>query len=127
MKRQKITRRVKEESRTAKQEDSSVVTTDNCCITDCIRSKCNVVCTTPESESFECPESSNIAGATYLFRSQELFVEFRSNHIYRYFKPTDSNQPEGFPINMWEDFKAAESKGKYVNGVIKAAFMGEKQ
>ena len=115
MKRQKITRRVKEEGRRAKQEDSSVVTTDNCCTYGL------------DSESFECPESSNIAGAAYLFRSQELFVDFRSGHVYRYFKPTDSKRPEGFPVNMWRDFKAAESKGKYVNGVIKAAFMGEKQ
>lgn len=125
MKRQKITQRVKEEGRRAKQEDSSVVTTDNCCTNKC-DSGCSEICGL-DSESFECPESSNIAGAAYLFRSQELFVDFRSGHVYRYFKPTDSKRPEGFPVNMWEDFKTAESKGKYVNGVIKAAFMGEKQ
>ena len=57
-------------------------------------------------------ESKTIATIHYHASSQKLEIEFRQNgQVYRYFE---------VPSEEYAEFAAAESKGRYLNRVLKA-------
>lgn len=59
------------------------------------------------------PESSNIAGFDYLKDQQVLIVEFNHGGRYNYYD---------VPEMVFEDMKAAASKGQYLAKVIKGSY-----
>lgn len=70
-------------------------------------------------ESFESPESSNVAGAQYDSLSQSLTVRFKSKEpkpeaVYRSTIPV--------PPTTWVEFLHAPSKGAFYNQIIRPQF-----
>ena len=61
-------------------------------------------------------ESSNIDSIGYN-SSQELFVKYKGGNIYKY---------KDVPNKLVEDLMKAESKGKYMNSIIKNNYKYEK-
>lgn len=59
------------------------------------------------------PDSSNIAGFGYAEASRTLTVEFKNGGRYEYFD---------VPPSVFEDMKAADSKGKFLAQSIKGHF-----
>lgn len=66
-------------------------------------------------DSFQSPESSNIAGASYDPATRELTVTFGSGQTYAY---------SGVPAETWAGFKASGSKGAYFHRQIKSVHAG---
>ena len=60
-------------------------------------------------------ESSNIDKIGYL--DEDLYVTFKSGVTYKYNK---------VPVNLYEDFLKAESKGKFMNAFKKNGFKYER-
>ena len=58
-------------------------------------------------------ESSVLAAVAYAHRERLLYLEFRSGAIYRYFD---------FPVQMYEELLAADSKGQYFSWHIRDRF-----
>jgi hypothetical protein len=61
-------------------------------------------------------ESSVFTAFSYLRSKRELYLEFRSGDVYRYFD---------FPPEQFEDFVKAESKGQYFAHNIRDRFRFE--
>lgn len=61
----------------------------------------------------ESPESSNIARFRYDEANQVLFVEFKNGSVYQYFD---------VPSNVFEQMKAASSKGGFLARIIKGTY-----
>ena len=59
------------------------------------------------------PESSNITRFAYDNATQVLFVEFRNGGVYQYFD---------VPESVFEQMKAAPSKGQFLAQNIKGAY-----
>ncbi len=58
-------------------------------------------------------ESNNIAAIRYIPEGRELSVQFNNGSVYAY---------SGVPADVFEDFKAADSKGKFLNEHIKGVY-----
>ena len=58
-------------------------------------------------------ESTNIDYAGYDYQSGTLQVEFKSGKIYQYLEVGP---------DVWDEFMCADSKGRYLNQVIKKEF-----
>ena len=58
-------------------------------------------------------ESSNIAGIAYIKEAEQLMVQFNSGSVYAY-----SDVPE----QVYQDFLAADSKGKFFAQSIKDVY-----
>jgi hypothetical protein len=61
-------------------------------------------------------ESSALAAAAYVRRAQLLYLEFRSGAIYRYFD---------IPFVLYDEFLAADSKGRFFSRHIRDRFAFE--
>lgn len=59
--------------------------------------------------------SSVLKGATYEKKNNKLSILFNSGKEYEYV----------VPVEIWEQFKEASSKGKFFNSVIKGRFKPE--
>jgi hypothetical protein len=59
------------------------------------------------------PESSNVEEIGYDADAEEVWVRFRGSGFYVY---------SGVPAVVWEDFRAAPSKGSFVNAVLKPTY-----
>jgi len=57
--------------------------------------------------------SSNVKEISYCKQLNELFVTFQNDATYIYYD---------VPAETWNEFKEAESKGRYVSTVIKKQF-----
>ena len=70
--------------------------------------------------SFDSPESSSVAGASYNFETEVLTVRLRRKDegevVYRY---------GNVPLNIWQEFDAAPSKGVYFSRFIRPMFGGK--
>lgn len=64
-------------------------------------------------ETFYTPDSSNILKIKYYEDQYILEVEFQNGGTYQYYD---------VPITIWENFKAADSKGKYLHEHIKGNY-----
>ncbi|WP_277983909.1 KTSC domain-containing protein [Sphingomonas faeni] len=64
-------------------------------------------------ETFDAFESSNISSLGYDEESATLQVTFQNGTAYQYFD---------VPHHVWAAFKAAESKGVFLNTEIKGAY-----
>ena len=64
------------------------------------------------SEWIESPESSNIARFRYDDQAQSLYVEFKNGSTYQYFDVS---------IHLFEQMKAASSKGQFLAQNIKGS------
>lgn len=64
-------------------------------------------------EEFSSFTSSNIQKLRYNSNIQTLEVTFQSGRVYQYFD---------VPLNVWNDFKSAESKGSFLNKNIKGYY-----
>jgi len=62
-------------------------------------------------------ESSHMATMGYEPDTKVLQIGFKNNTLYEYFD---------VPPNVWEEFKAAESKGKYLAKFIKGTYQYKK-
>jgi len=58
-------------------------------------------------------ESSCIAKIGYDRETEEVYVEFHDSGVYAY---------QGVPLGVYEEFERAESKGTFVNEVIKPRY-----
>lgn len=58
-------------------------------------------------------ESSNIAAIAYVKEEEEMLVQFNNSRVYSYSDVT---------VEVFESFKAADSKGKYFNEHIKGVY-----
>ena len=58
-------------------------------------------------------ESTTVRSMGYQRRSRILEIEFQSGAMYQYFR---------VPARVYEEFRKAESKGKYFNGEIRDAY-----
>lgn len=58
-------------------------------------------------------ESSHMATMGYEPNTQMLTIGFKNNTVYEYYK---------VPPNVWDELKAAESKGKYLAKYVKGVF-----
>lgn len=58
-------------------------------------------------------DSSNIADFRYEDASQTLEVTFLNGNTYQYFD---------VPFNVWVAFDGADSKGKFLNAIIKGSY-----
>jgi len=58
-------------------------------------------------------ESSNVAAIRYDGDDEELEVQFNNNIIYAYFN---------VPAKVFDEFKDADSKGRYLNQHIKGVY-----
>jgi hypothetical protein len=58
-------------------------------------------------------ESSCIAKIGYDREAEEVYVEFHDSGVYAY---------RGVPLGVYEEFQRAESKGTFVNEVIKPRY-----
>lgn len=67
--------------------------------------------------SFESPESSSIASATYYLDTHKLSVSF-----YTPTKEIKTYELEAVPLSIWEPFCRAESKGSHYNQYIRPFF-----
>jgi hypothetical protein len=63
------------------------------------------------------PESSHVSAIAYSPDTQECFVRFGDESIYRY---------SGVPQQIWDEFLGHPSKGRYVNIVLRRRFRYEK-
>lgn len=61
--------------------------------------------------------SSNIAAIAYAKETSSLLVQFTNSRVYSY---------DDVPEQVFEDFKAANSKGKFLNEHIKDVYQYEK-
>lgn len=61
--------------------------------------------------------STVFASATYNEDKRQLFLKFHSGKVYRYFE---------FPAHQYDEFLAAESKGRYFGAHIRCKFRDEK-
>jgi hypothetical protein len=61
-------------------------------------------------------DSSLFSAAAYRPDARQLYLRFRDGKIYRYFD---------VPVQVYEAFLAAESKGRYFSGHIRNAFRYE--
>jgi len=59
------------------------------------------------------PESSNITRFGYDDGNQVLFIEFKNGGVYQYFD---------VPQNVFDQMKAASSKGQFLAQVVKGAY-----
>jgi hypothetical protein len=64
-------------------------------------------------EMYPTPESSNIAEIGYDDDAAEAWVRFHSSHVYAYFP---------VPPVVWEEFRSAGSKGRFLNEVLKPSY-----
>jgi hypothetical protein len=64
-------------------------------------------------ETFYTPDSSNIVKIKYYEDNYILEVEFQNGGIYHYYD---------VPIPVWENFKASDSKGKFLHEHIKGNY-----
>jgi len=64
-------------------------------------------------ERIDTPESSNVTWAEYDATVGELTVVYRNAEPYIY---------EAVPQNVWDDLKAADSPGGYLNSVVKPQY-----
>lgn len=62
-------------------------------------------------------KSSNLAAIAYVEQTEQLLVQFASGSVYSY---------DDVPLQVFEDFKAADSKGKFLNEHIKGDYHYEK-
>jgi hypothetical protein len=62
-------------------------------------------------------ESRVVKAAGYRADAQQLYVQFHSGEIYRYFE---------FPLQRYEEFLAADSKGRYFSQHIRNRFRYER-
>ena len=62
---------------------------------------------------FEPVESSNIKGMAYDEETKSLFIIFKTNSVYQYLD---------VPQALYEDFKNAESKGRFLNFYIRGNY-----
>jgi len=62
-------------------------------------------------------ESSNIEAIAYVPETDGLLVRFSSGSVYSY---------SDVPAEVFEDFKDAGSKGKFLNEQIKGVYVAEK-
>lgn len=69
-------------------------------------------------ESFDSPDSSTIAGAEYHPESRELRITFKRKGF------TVGYLYAGFPLDMWEQFDAATSKGAFFGRHIRPLYSG---
>jgi len=58
-------------------------------------------------------DSSNVNEIGYDEKENDIFVRFKNGYLYAYF---------GVPVNVWEDFLNAESKGKFVHTSLKGKY-----
>lgn len=77
--------------------------------------------------SFDSPESSTIAGATYDFSTENLVIEFKSLNA----RPATYDYPS-FPLREgaagnWRGFTEADSKGRYFAQLIRPFYVGHKR
>ena len=70
------------------------------------------------SEWISTPQSSNVAGFCYEEANQTLTVEFNNGGRYDYYD---------VPQHVFDGMKSADSKGKYLNSVIKGAYRYARQ
>ncbi len=68
-------------------------------------------------EMIPTPESSNVEAIGYDERNEEVWVTFRTSGTYSY---------PGVPEHVWEQFQQADSKGRFVNMVLKVDFVGNR-
>jgi hypothetical protein len=61
-------------------------------------------------------DSSVVKAAGYRADARQLYVQFHSGEIYRYFE---------FPLPSYEDFLAADSKGRYFSQQIRNRYRYE--
>lgn len=69
-----------------------------------------------QSVEWKAVESSLFTSAAYRSDAQQLYLRFRDGDIYRYFD---------VPVQMYEEFLAVESKGRYFGRHIRNAFRYE--
>jgi len=62
---------------------------------------------------YETPESSNIVAFAYSPKLTALFIEFKEQRIYEYAK---------IPKKKIQEFRKAESKGKFFHAIIKTKY-----
>lgn len=76
--------------------------------------------------SFESPESSSVAGASYNFETQQMIVRLLRSLVPG--APPDEKPYayEGVPPFLWAEFVAAASKGSFFNARIRPIFVGRK-
>lgn len=72
-------------------------------------------------DSFQSPESSNIAGAMYYESDKTMYITF-SGHGFEG-RPRDYVY-SGVPFDLWVRFKGSESKGKFFSSEIRPKFTG---
>ena len=61
--------------------------------------------------------SSNVAAIGYDENAEEVYVEFISSGLYAY---------RGVPLPIWQEFEAADSKGGFVNQILKPGYPAAK-
>lgn len=86
-------------------------------------------------EQFEAKESSNVGWARYYPERGELEVDFKANgvkvstYVYdgRPDVPNAERPANGFPRDVWEQFKVSDSKGRFFAYAIRPKFRGVKK
>ena len=87
-------------------------------------------------EQFEAKESSNVGWARYYPDRGELEVDFKdkngvkvSTYVYDGRTEHGAGEPPvgGFPRDIWEQFKVADSKGRFFAYAIRPKFRGVKK
>lgn len=76
--------------------------------------------------SFESPESSSVAGASYNFETQQMRVRLLRVIVTGAPPDEKSYAYEGVPPHLWADFVAAASKGQFFNARVRPIFVGRK-
>ncbi len=73
--------------------------------------------TPPEgSDSFECPESSNIYRAFYIKSDKTLVISFKDSKDSDH--PKSAYEYHDVPEDIWNQFKSAPSKGQFARKAI---------
>lgn len=62
-------------------------------------------------------DSSVVKAVGYRVKAQQLYMQFHSGDIYRYFE---------FPLQRYEEFLSADSKGRYFSQHIRSRFRYER-
>jgi hypothetical protein len=57
--------------------------------------------------------STNVAEIGYDESAEEVYVDFITSGLYAY---------RGVPLHVWQEFEAAESKGGFVNQILKPGY-----
>ena len=65
------------------------------------------------NREFEPVESSNVKGIAYDEETKSLFIIFKTSSVYQYLN---------VPRAVYEDFKNAESKGRFLNIYIRGNY-----